>query len=191
MKKNKNIFMASVLLLSLGLASCTDSFLDVTSKTESSTGTFYKTEKDAYRALIGCYDGWRQTSSAMMVGFYMASEVMSAECFGATGNADGRGYQAIDRFDISQSPADLNLYEGDWKNYYAGVYRCNELIAHVQNVQRRGEVYELIRLSEDLILIRSPLGLHNTIHDNETKKKRINCPFKGDAARGNNDLPSF
>ena len=36
---------------------------------------------------------------------------MSAECFGATGNADGRGYQAIDRFDISQSPADLNLYE--------------------------------------------------------------------------------
>ncbi len=90
MKKNKNIFMASVLLLSLGLASCTDSFLDVTSKTESSTGTFYKTEKDAYRALIGCYDGWRQTSSAMMVGFYMASEVMSAECFGATGNADGR-----------------------------------------------------------------------------------------------------
>ena len=57
MKKNKNIFMASVLLLSLGLASCTDSFLDFTSKTESSTGTFYKTEKDAYRALIGCYDG--------------------------------------------------------------------------------------------------------------------------------------
>ena len=77
MKKNKNIFMASVLLLSLGLASCTDSFLDVTSKTESSTGTFYKTEKDAYRALIGCYDGWRQTSSAMMVGFYMASEVLA------------------------------------------------------------------------------------------------------------------
>ena len=106
MKKNKNIFMASVLLLSLGLASCTDSFLDVTSKTESSTGTFYKTEQDAYRALIGCYDGWRQTSSAMMVGFYVASEIMSAECFGATGNADGRGYQAIDRFDISQSPAD-------------------------------------------------------------------------------------
>lgn len=134
MKKNKNIFMASVLLLSLGLASCTDSFLDVTSKTESSTGTFYKTEKDAYRALIGCYDGWRQTSSAMMVGFYMASEVMSAECFGATGNADGRGYQAIDRFDISQSPDDLNLYEGDWKNYYAGVYRCNELIAHEEQI---------------------------------------------------------
>lgn len=40
----------------------------------------------------------------------------------------------IDRFDISQSPADLNLYEGDWKNYYAGVYRCNELIAHEEQI---------------------------------------------------------
>ena len=40
MKKNKNIFMASVLLLSLGLASCTDSFLDFPSITQYSTGTF-------------------------------------------------------------------------------------------------------------------------------------------------------
>lgn len=40
---------------------------------------------------------------------------MGAECFAAGGNGDGRGLQAVDRFDISQSPADLNLYEGDWK----------------------------------------------------------------------------
>ena len=77
-------------------------------------------KKDAYRALIGCYDGWRQTSSAMMVGFYMASEVMSAECFGATGNADGRGYQPLTVLTFSQSPADLNLYEGDWKKLLCG-----------------------------------------------------------------------
>lgn len=134
MKNKKNIFMASALFLSMGLASCADSFLDVTSKTESSTGTFYKTEQDAWRALIGCYDGWRQTSSAVQVGFYVASETMSAECFGGTGTADGRNYQAIDRFDISQSPADLNLYETDWKNYYAAVYRCNELISREDQI---------------------------------------------------------
>ncbi len=119
----------------LMLGSCADSFLDTSSKTESTTGTSYKSENDVWRALIGCYDGWRQTSSAMSVGFYMSSEVMGYECFGATGNADGRGYQAIDRFDISQSPADLNLFEGDWKNYYAAVYRCNELISREEQVQ--------------------------------------------------------
>ena len=51
-------------LFSLGLASCTDSFLDVESKTESSTGNYYKTESDAYRALVGCYDGWQCTTSS-------------------------------------------------------------------------------------------------------------------------------
>lgn len=132
-KLKYNIVAAAI--LGMTLSACSDSFLDVSSKTESSTGTFYKTESDAWRALIGCYDGWRQTSSAMGVGFYMGSEVMSYECFGATGNADGRGYQAIDRFDISQSPADLNLFEADWKNYYAGVYRCNELISREEQIE--------------------------------------------------------
>lgn len=121
-------------LLGLGLTACTQSFLDVESKTESTTGNFYRTEGDAYRALLGCYDGWQCTTSNVGIGFYIASEIMSDECFGATGNADGRGYQAIDRFDISQSTSDLNLYETDWKNYYAAVYRCNELIAHEDQI---------------------------------------------------------
>ena len=132
-----NIFLAATAFcLGMGMmtASCTADFLDVQSKTESTTGNFYKSESDAYRALIGCYDGWRQISSAGGVGFYVASEIMGAECFGATGNGDGRGYQAIDRFDLSESPSDLNLYEADWKVYYAAVYRCNELIAHEEQI---------------------------------------------------------
>jgi|AGTN01.1.fsa_nt_gi SusD family. len=137
MKMNKmkyNILVAGVLCLILGVTSCAESFLDVESKTESTTGTSYKNESDAWRALIGCYDGWRQTSSAMQVGFYLGAETMGYECFGATGNADARNYQAIDRFDISQSPADLNIYENDWENYYAAVYRCNELISREDQI---------------------------------------------------------
>lgn len=130
-----NIWVAGALCLSLGVSSCSESFLDVESKTESTTGTFYKTESDAYRALIGCYDGWRQTSSAPTIGFYMGAETMAYECFGGTGNGDDRKYQAIDRFDTSQEPSNLNIYENDWKNYYAGVYRCNELITREEQIQ--------------------------------------------------------
>lgn len=133
-KIKTNIVAVTFLFLMMGMISCAESFLDVESKTESTTGTSYKNEKDVWRALIGCYDGWRQTSSAMQVGFYLGAETMSYECFGGTGNADGRGYQAIDRFDISQSPADLNMYENDWRNYYAAVYRCNELISREEQI---------------------------------------------------------
>ena len=135
MNKIKNKIVAAALLsLMMGMISCAESFLDVESKTESTTGTSYKNEKDVWRALIGCYDGWRQTSSAMQIGFYLGAETMSDECFGGTGIADGRGYQAIDRFDIAQSPADLNMYENDWRNYYAAVYRCNELISREEQI---------------------------------------------------------
>ena len=104
------------------LSSCSESFLDVSSKTESSTGTFYKTENDAYRALVGCYDGWRQTVSSQGFALYLAATVMSDETFGATGNNDGRGFQVVDRFDISQSSSDLNLFETEWGNYYAAIF---------------------------------------------------------------------
>ena len=140
MKKMKiNILMAGVLSMGLIVTSCSESYLDVESKTESNTETFYKTEGDAYRALIGCYDGWRLTSSAPGVGFYMASEVMAYECFGATGNGDDRKYQAIDRFDIAEAPSFLSIHETEWSNYYAAVYRCNELIAHEEQIKWKEE----------------------------------------------------
>ena len=40
-------------LMSFGVVSCSESYLDVESKTESNTSNFYKTQNDAYRALIG------------------------------------------------------------------------------------------------------------------------------------------
>ncbi len=132
MKRFKSsILTASAAVAVLSLASCADSFLDVESKTSSTTGNFYKTEGDAWRALIGCYDGWRQISSSLGgTSFYLLSNVLSDECFGGTGNGDGRAFQAIDQFDQSQSPSDLQILSDNWKNYYAGVYRCNEMLQH-------------------------------------------------------------
>ncbi|MDE6079579.1 MAG: RagB/SusD family nutrient uptake outer membrane protein [Duncaniella sp.] len=130
-----NILALSVVAAgALTLGSCSDSFLDVSSKTESTTGNFYKTEGDAWRALIGCYDGWRRISSNPGVGFYVASTVMSDEAYGGTGAGDGFTYQSIDHFDISFSPSDMNMYETDWVNYYAAVYRCNELLDRADDI---------------------------------------------------------
>lgn len=133
--KISNIKIVAVTFLTMGMVSCSDSFLDVSSKTESNTSAFYKNQTDANRALIGCYDGWRQCSSNPGLGFLVASEVMGAECFGGTGNTDARNYQVVDRFDISQSSSDLNIYENDWARYYEGIYRCNELIKYEPQIE--------------------------------------------------------
>lgn len=139
-----------ILLAAVGLASagCSEGFLDTESKTDSTTDNFYKTEADARRAVIGCYDGLRQTNSNPSYGFYMIVEAMGAECFGGTGNTDGRGYQATDRFDKGQSPADLNLYANEWSNYYAAIFRCNEFINHADQIAWKDETTKGTYLGE-------------------------------------------
>lgn len=49
------------------LGSCTDESLDVTPLNELSDVTFWKTENDAYLALIGCYSGWETWANILMM----------------------------------------------------------------------------------------------------------------------------
>ncbi|GAE85017.1 hypothetical protein JCM10512_3412 [Bacteroides reticulotermitis JCM 10512] len=42
-----------------GLLACSDSFLDVNPVTDLTEDSFYLNAKDAERALVGCYDGFR------------------------------------------------------------------------------------------------------------------------------------
>jgi hypothetical protein len=117
--------------VALGFSSCTG-FLDTDSKTSLFDENYYKTVEDAEMALVGCYDGWQLTSGGFP--FFTATEVMSDNCFGATGNNDGRGYQAVDRFDIAESPADANLFLDTWTKYYAGIFRCNTLLLKMDGI---------------------------------------------------------
>ncbi len=132
-----NKFKLNILVLGamiISFASCSESFLDVEPQTSILDQNFYKTEADAEMALIGCYDGYQRTSSNGNLSFYVTSEVLSDNCFGGTGNTDGRGYQALDRFDITQSPSDNNLFNGTWADYYAGIFRCNTLLLKLPNI---------------------------------------------------------
>lgn len=126
-RTNLLVILASLAGLTLG--ACSEDFLDVSSKTEPNSQNYYKTEAQARRALYGCYDGWRQVSSNPgPFGFFIASSIMSDECFGGAGMGDGYNAQLVDRFDKAAAPSEMNVFEQDWKVYYAGVFRCNTLI---------------------------------------------------------------
>lgn len=129
--KNIRTKISAILVAMTGLAlgSCSEDFLDVSSKTEPNSQNYYKTESQALRALYGCYDGWRQVSSNPgAYSFLMASSIMSDECYGGAGVGDGYGAQLVDRFDKTAAPSEMNVFEQEWKVYYAGVFRCNTLI---------------------------------------------------------------
>lgn len=137
MKRLKsNILAVGLTAASLMAVSCSDSFLDVESKTSSNTGNFYKTEGDAWRALIGCYDGWRGPSSddGGTGTFIIASTILGDETYGCTGYSDGLEGNVLDQHSFAAGPGLGDIFNTQWKLYYEGIYRCNELLAHENTI---------------------------------------------------------
>jgi hypothetical protein len=130
----KAIKICAIAVFLLSTGACKKSFLDTEPITQVTEENFYKTPQDAYKALVGCYDGL-QIVWASGVSLPVAAEVMSDNAFGGTGASDGFGYQMIDEFNKARSPSDQNLFEANWAAYYRALYRCNMLLSKMDQVQ--------------------------------------------------------
>lgn len=132
--KNTYLYIFCLSLLSLG--SCS---LETEPLVQQTDTNFYKTTDDAYAALVGCYDGLQVATGASGLGIPVISEVMSDDCFGGTGNSDGYNYAAIDEFDITRSPSDVDLLNGNWIAYYKALYRCNVFLSKIDQIDWKGD----------------------------------------------------
>ena len=142
--KNLKLYIPIVILLSL--TACKKSFLDTEDVTTASEQNFYKTPNDAWKALVGTYDGLQRVWSSG-VALPVAAEIMSDDAFGGTGNSDGLSYQMMDEFDKLRSPSDQSLYGDNWNSYYKAIFRANMLLTHLDQVNWTGneslrKVYE-------------------------------------------------
>lgn len=153
----KKILYIVTVGVGLTLTSCMDDFLDVESMTSVLDDNFYKTPDDAEMALIGCYDGYQVTTSNGNFAFYVTSEVLSDNTFGGTGQTDGRGYQLLDRFDKGQSLSDNNIFNGTWTDYYAGIFRCNTLLTHIDGIDFEGDEVAKNRIEGEARFLRAIL----------------------------------
>jgi len=129
----KNIHLYILFLGFLSLNSCS---LETKPYSELNVDSFYSTKDHAYSALVGCYDGMQVIGG---LGFPLMSEVMSDDCFGGTGANDGYGFQAVDEFDTSRSPVDVDFYNDNWKTYYKALYRCNVFLTKMDQIDWEGD----------------------------------------------------
>ena len=169
------IFSTALLgLITVGMTSCGNDFLEVSSKTEGTTGNYYSNEAAISRALIGCYDGWQRTvSNGPTFSFHYLSELLSDECFGGTGANDARNSAVVDRFDMGEDNSQVDLHNTLWESYYAAIYRCNELIQHEDGITWSDEAnhgkyigearairgilyFDLVRIFENIPLLTVP-----------------------------------
>lgn len=155
------------------LAGCSDDFLDTHSKTNLDTDNAYQTEAQAEYAVIGCYDGYQRTvSNGNFPSLFQAAETMSDDCLGG-GSSNDRTNRLMDRFDMSIKSDATSLFESLWTDYYAGIYRCNQLLSSLDGITwtsdetrnvvecetralRGIEYFDLVRMFERVPLLTVP-----------------------------------
>lgn len=171
--KISNIKIAALGLLTLGLASCGDDYLDTSSKTALNSESFYKNEAQANAAVVGCYDGYQATiTEGCWPNLFLASEFASDDAYGG-GGPDDRTCRILDRMDMSYNASDVSFFSATWEWYYKAINRCNTflqknnpdiytnqdnyLAAEGEARALRGlEYFDLVRLFENVPLITTP-----------------------------------
>lgn len=114
--------------------------MDTESKTSQNDETAYRNTEAIEMALVGCYDGWQRTISSEEIGMYMLAEFASDQAHGGLGFSDAKNNNVLDQFDISVAPSYNNLFNTDWINYYAAIFRCNKVIQAEETADWGGDL---------------------------------------------------
>ncbi len=126
----------AVSMITLMYIGCTDNFLETKPLTEQTEPAFFKTQKDAYQALIGCYAAFLDydNTSYSWWAQYTAAEILSDD--GVAGSAQGIDYEAdaVDRFDIGVNPSSLNIYKAHYRAAWVAIGRMNTLLAKLDDI---------------------------------------------------------
>lgn len=110
-----------MMLLSLGVSSCSD-FLDTVPHNILTPENTWKTETDAEKFLIGCYDKWMDAN--LIIAFDATSDI-------AFGNFARTSLRHLSNGGINASNVadnDINLYKFD------KIRLCNELIDRIDDI---------------------------------------------------------
>lgn len=131
MKKEIKILLLS-LLMSFG---CSNDILDVTNPNELDSAIFWKSETDAYTALVGCYATLQ--SGSLYGGGPWSSGVNALEGITDDGYWNwGHGFDELARGIAAPTNGNVAAF---WAANYMGIRRANEIIANVPNIEMDAE----------------------------------------------------
>ena len=137
----KKIAIYFPILLIFILSGCSQGFLDTKDLSQKTTANFYQSASDANQALTAIYSSYCSAIDPNNGGsIFLLSEQMSDECFSGGGQHDNQG--AMDQWQESKT----DQYAGTWKYYYQGIFRANNLIKYIGQVQgwSKNDMYQTV-----------------------------------------------
>ena len=134
MKSLKKYIFAGVALTLM--ASCSD-FLDTLPSDALTPETTWKTEQDAQKFLIGCYDGWEK-----------GEELLYMDCASDFGynNFQWEGYKDFGNGTLSQANPGTNFYD------YTIIRRCNTLLENIDKIAFSDEKVKKVLIAQARVI---------------------------------------
>jgi hypothetical protein len=119
--KNKifnKIALTLIVLLSVGVFSCSDDFVEISPEYSIDSENYFNSEEDYYNALVAAYDLLQTTYANALLGEIASNNTLC----GGESATDVTGWQQVD--DMIHTPTNSNLKD-IWNWMFAGVQRTN------------------------------------------------------------------
>ena len=131
MKTSK--YIALLPLMTLGLGSCSEDFLNVESPSDLVVDEYYNTEARIYEDLVAAYDPlqWFDWSEGQYCPINMMSDIMSDQVWPGGGTStDNLFWQLMSNYAATPNECMTGL----WTELYSGVKRSNDVLHYIEGV---------------------------------------------------------
>lgn len=151
MRLFENNIIALFTVASLACVSCSDSFLQRNSLSESSTETFWQTSADAEMALTACYDALQDNNLYNSDQYALGPLYM--DCMSDNGgHFNWAGW--VPGYDVAmgtQNPSS-SVFSAYWKASYEVIKRCNYLLSNISKIPNMDESERKCMIAEAITL---------------------------------------
>lgn len=133
--RNIIINSAKALLVVLLFNACSDDFLDLKPLDQEVSSNFYRTEEQAFQALVAVYDvlTYQSTAGGGWAPFVTISDIMSDDAFAGGSDAnDGFDYNQLNNFITPPLSTPVHTI---WIKNYIGIYRANLLLERIEGIE--------------------------------------------------------
>ncbi|MCM1504386.1 MAG: RagB/SusD family nutrient uptake outer membrane protein [Muribaculum sp.] len=142
--KLKYILMTGV-LTAMSLTSCGDDFFEQYPSNSITEGNHYNTDDDFNQSVRGCYQRLKSAT-----GFFLNElSYRSDECI-----LESMATSTQDRYNLDNFVEDASngICEDQWKNWYNAIYRCNDVLGHMNG---RTDLPNYDKYRGELLFLRS------------------------------------
>jgi starch-binding outer membrane protein, SusD/RagB family len=137
---NKFKFLAFLILsISILFTSCDKDFLDLKPLDQEVSTNFYKTQEQAFQALVAIYDAltYQSHPGISWAPFVTVSDAMSDDAFAGGSDAnDGFNWQQLNTYNI---PPTNPIVHATWAKNYTGIYRANLFLEVIEDIRATDE----------------------------------------------------